>query len=285
MKIHPDCVPCLLKRSLFEARLVDSQKESKVMEESLSILEEEYDDDVVSAEVATKVHGKVYEILENDDPYKEIKEKSNKTAEKLLPKAEKIADESFKKSVLVSIAGNVMDFGYRDDIKSPDYLMEEFQAIIDEGLAHDDTGKIETILKNKREIIFFTDNVGEIVFDKILLEKLKDYDIDLTVVVKGEPILTDATMEDAVKYGIDKIADDMETTEGYAVGVDFDLISENLKEKLEKADLIIAKGMANWESFSETEHRPIAFLTRSKCKPVSNTMGVPYEKNIAKLFE
>lgn len=255
------------------------------MEESLSILEEEYDDDVVSAEVATKVHGKVYEILENDDPYKEIKEKSNKTAEKLLPKAEKIADESFKKSVLVSIAGNVMDFGYRDDIKSPDYLMEEFQAIIDEGLAHDDTGKIETILKNKREIIFFTDNVGEIVFDKILLEKLKDYDIDLTVVVKGEPILTDATMEDAVKYGIDKIADDMETTEGYAVGVDFDLISENLKEKLEKADLIIAKGMANWESFSETEHRPIAFLTRSKCKPVSNTMGVPYEKNIAKLFE
>ncbi len=274
-----------MKRCLFEARLVDSEDEQDLMQSALSVLKREYDEDAVSAEVATEVHGKVYELLGTDDPYREIKKKSNETAEKLLPEAEEIADNNFRKAVLVSIAGNVLDFGYRDDISSPKYLTDKFQDIIDEGLGHDDTEKIKNILESGKEIIFFTDNSGEIVFDKILLKKLKEFDIELTVVVKGAPILTDATMEDALGYRIDKIADSIETTGGYAVGVDFDILSDELKEKLDRADLIIAKGMANWESFSETSYSPIAFLTRSKCQPVSKTMGVPYEENIAKLFK
>ncbi len=284
LKIHPECVPCLLKRCLYEAELVDEEKKRDVIEKTLSILNEEFEEDAVSAEVATKVHGKVYEILETEDPYSEVKEKSNRSAEKLLPKAKKIAEKSFRGAVLVSIAGNVLDFGYRDDISSPDYLLEEFENIIDQGLGHDDTKEIEELLEKGDEVVFFTDNTGEIVFDKLLLERMKSYDVHLTVVVKGAPILTDATIEDARKYEIDKIADQLETTGGYAVGVDFDTLPDDVKEKMKRADLIIAKGMANWESFSETDHSPIAFLTRSKCRPVSKTMGVPYDENIAKLF-
>lgn len=285
MKIHAECVPCLLKRCLYEAELVDEEKKREIVEVATSILNEKFDEDAVSAEVATEVHGKVYEILDTDDPYSDIKERSNALAEKLLPEAKKIAENSFKDAVLVSIAGNVLDFGYRDDISSPDYLSEEFENIIDQGLAHDDTDKMEEILENGREVVYFTDNAGEVVFDTLLLKRIKGYDIHLTVVVKGEPILTDVTMEEALKYDIDEIADQLETTGGYAVGVDFDLLPEKVKEKLERADLIIAKGMANWESFSETDYSPIAFLTRSKCEPVSDTMGVPYDENVAKLFK
>ncbi len=285
MKIHPECVPCLLKRCLYEAELVDEQKKQDVIDAATSILNKRFEEETVSAEVATEVHGKVYEILGTDDPYSDIKEKSNEAAEKLLLKAEKIASKGFREAVLVAIAGNVLDFGFRDDIDSPEYLTKEFQSIIDQGLAHDDTDEIEEILEKGNEVVYFTDNTGEIVFDTLLLKKLKDYDIHLTVVVKEEPILTDATMEDALKYGIDKIADQLETTGGYAVGVDFDLLPEKVEKKLERADLIIAKGMANWESFSETEYSPIAFLTRSKCQPVSKTMGVPFDENVAKLFQ
>lgn len=286
MEIHPECVPCLLKRCRYEAKIVDEDKEGEVIKRALSILNEEFEEGAVSAEVATKVHGKVYDILGTDDPYSEIKKKSNEAAEELLPKAEKIAEEgSFREAVLVSIAGNVLDFGYRDDIASPDYLIEEFQNIIDERLGYDDTDEIKRILKDGDEVIFFTDNAGEIVFDTILLKKIKEYEIHLTVVVKGEPILTDATMEDALKYDIDEVSDQLETTGGYAVGVDIEIIPGEVEEKLRRADLIIAKGMANWESFSETDYSPIAFLTRSKCEPVSNTMGVSFDENIAKLFK
>ncbi len=285
MKIYPECVPCLLKRCLYEARLVDDERESEVIKSALSILDENFEESAVSAEVATKVHENVYQILGNDDPYLEVKKRSNSTAEKLLPRAEEMAEKGFREAVLVSIAGNILDFGYRDDIASPKYLTREFENIIDQGLAQDDTEEIEELLEKGKEVIYFTDNAGEIVFDTVLLKKLKEYDIHLTVVVKDKPILTDATMEDALKYDIDAIADQLETTGGYAVGVDFDLLPEEVKEKLERADLIIAKGMANWESFSETDYSPIAFLTRSKCKPVSETMSVPYDENVAKLFK
>ena len=286
LEIHPDCVPCVLKRVLFEARLVDESKEREVIEKVLKILTEDFKEGVVSAEVATKIHGKVYEILETDDPYHELKKRSNGVAEKLLPKAEKLIEtEGFRGAVLASIAGNVLDFGYRDDMNNPEYLEKEFDNIIEEGLGWDDIDEIEELVKGGNDIIFFTDNTGEVVFDTLLLKKIKEYDVKLTVVVKGKPILTDATMEDAIKYGIDGIADQLNTTGGYAVGVDFKKLDSELLRKLEDADLIIAKGMANWESFSEKDYRPIAFLTRSKCGPVSKTMGVPYNVNVAKLFQ
>ncbi|MFP3872313.1 MAG: damage-control phosphatase ARMT1 family protein [Candidatus Natronoplasma sp.] len=286
MEIHPECVPCLLKRCLFEASIVDEDKKREVVEKVLSILDENFEEGAVSAEVATEAHGKVYDILGTSDPYAEMKEKSNENAEKLLKRATSLLDDgSFKDLVLLSIVGNVLDFGYRDDIESADFLLREFENLIEEGLGYDDTEDIEDILKQAGDVIFFTDNAGEIVFDRLLLEKIKDYDVYLTVVVKGEPILTDATMEDALKYDIGDIVDRLDTTGGYAVGVDFKKLPDEVKDKLEAADIIIAKGMANWESFSETDYSPIAFLTRSKCKPVAETMGVPFDKNIAKLFK
>ncbi|MGM0406142.1 MAG: damage-control phosphatase ARMT1 family protein [Thermoplasmatota archaeon] len=286
MEIHPDCVPCVLKRVLFEARMVDKSKEREVVESVLDILSNDFEEGAVSAEVTTKIHGKVYEILGTNDPYHELKKRSNKVAEKLLPKAKKLVEkEGFRGAVLASIAGNVLDFGYRDDMNTPEYLEKEFDNIVAEGLGWDDIDKIEDLVKKGDQIIFFTDNTGEVVFDTLLMEKIKGYDVHLTAVVKGEPILTDATMDDAIKYGIDDIADQLDTTGGYAVGVDFSKLDSELLKKLEDADLIIAKGMANWESFSEKEYRPIAFLTRSKCEPVSQTMGVPYNVNVAKLFQ
>ncbi|MFW6041358.1 MAG: damage-control phosphatase ARMT1 family protein [Thermoplasmatota archaeon] len=286
MEIHPECVPCLLGRIIFEAELIDKNKKREIIEEALNILADGFGEGVISAELATKVHRRVYEILDNNDPYKELKSMSNETAEKLLPLAEKtIEKKGFLGAILVSIAGNVLDFGFREDIKSPKYLENEFENIIEEGLTVDHTEKIKSILEEGDDVVFFTDNAGEIVFDTLLLKKIKEYDVHLTVVVKGEPILTDATLEDAKNYEIDKIADHLETTGGFAVGVNFNLLSDELKQKLKNTDLIIAKGMANWESFSGTDYRPIAFLTRSKCKPVSSTMGVPYDGNVVKLFE
>jgi uncharacterized protein with ATP-grasp and redox domains len=133
--------------------------------------------------------------------------------------------------------------------------------------------------------MLFTDNCGEIVFDAVLCEELKKFDVSLTVVVKGEPILTDATLEDARETHLDKIADELVTTGGFAVGVDFSLLPSHVSSQLKEANLVICKGMANYEAFSETPYHPIAYLMRVKCKSIAEDMNLPLNSNVAKLYK
>ena len=111
------------------------------------------------------------------------------------------------------------------------------------------------------------------------------FDVHLTLVVKGEPILMDVTMDDVKTLGLDRLVDEVETTNAFAVGVDLSKITPSLKKKLERADLIISKGMANWESFSDENNSPIAYLLRTKCGPVASGLGVEKDVNVAKLYE
>jgi uncharacterized protein with ATP-grasp and redox domains len=128
-------------------------------------------------------------------------------------------------------------------------------------------------------------NCGEIVFDKLLCKEIKKFDVHLTLVVRGEPILTDATLEDAHEFGLDKIVDRVLTTGCFAVGVDFENMPKDLLNALESADLIISKGMANYETFSETDYRPIAHFLRTKCVPVAEDMGLKTNINVVKIYE
>jgi uncharacterized protein with ATP-grasp and redox domains len=259
-----------------------------VMRTAMDVLKEEYKEPAVSADVATDVHRAVYELLGTNDPYKEIKKRSNDVALQLYPQAEEFVKESedpFKAAVLCSIAGNVLDFGISSPVEAPEELIEMFNLILQEGLGKDDTGRIQQILEKGGDVLLFGDNCGEIVFDRLLIQELKKFDIYLTYIVRGEPILTDATKEDAQALGIDKMVDELETTNAFAVGVPINDLGPALREKLENATLTISKGMANWESFSEYDYRPIAYLLRTKCKPVADSIGESRDINAAKLFE
>ena len=143
------------------------------------------------------------------------------------------------------------------------------------------------ILSKSKNVIIFTDNCGEIVLDKILCRELKKFNsnLHLTLVVKGEPILSDATMEDAKSLGFDEVVDEILTTGCYAVGVDFEKLPENVKHHLENSDIILCKGMANYEAFSETDYKPIAYLLRTKCTAIANSMGLPLNINAVKLYK
>ena len=119
-------------------------------------------------------------------------------------------------------------------------------------------------------------------YAKILKEK---YDIHLTLVCKKYPILTDATYQDVESLGFDEVVDEIMTTGNFAVGVDFNGITEKLKERLRNASLIISKGMANYEAFSETDYKPIVYLLRVKCKSIAEDMHLPQGINAVKLYE
>ena len=83
----------------------------------------------------------------------------------------------------------------------------------------------------------------------------------------------------------DEYVDEILTTGCFAIGLDFEKIPKELEKALEKADLIICKGMANYEAFSETDYRPIAFLLRTKCTAIANSMGLPMNINVVKLYK
>ncbi len=289
MKIKPRCVPCLLNRALFETNLVikNEIEVSEIMKKVIRKMAEIYDWKKSSAEIATEIHGYTYKLIKNKDPYKELKEKSNEIALKLLPKAREIIEKSkdkLKAAILCSIAGNCIDFGIEGSASKPDELFLKFDEYVKQGLQYDDTNEL---IKNlKGNILYFTDNCGEVVFDKLVCEQIKkmNKNINLYLICKKYPILTDATYEDVKKLGFEEVVDEILTTGKFAVGIDFNGISEKLKNLLNEADLIICKGMANYEAFSESKYSPIAYLLRIKCDSIAESMNLKKGINAVKVY-
>jgi len=288
LKVSPECVPCLLNRLLYEVNLVDPGSAGKVMKEACSILGSDLSSDICSAEIATRVHHRTYEILGCIDPYEKVKEIATTVCMQLQSKAQALIRESDNRlstAVLCAIVGNVLDFGIVGGMTRPEELVAGFDAIYHEGLGVDDTEKAKKYLTPEAKILYLADNCGEIVFDKLLCSELKPFGVSITFVVKGEPILSDATLLEADQITMSEVVDKIITTGGYAVGFDIKNIPPELATELHNADLIISKGMANLEALSETSYRPIWYLMRTKCNPVAAAVGEERNLNVAKLFE
>ncbi len=270
-----------------EINEVDPSREMEIMTECVKVLADSIYDGVTSSGCATKVHRKAYDML-GTDPYAKLKEKSTAQAEKLVPRAKEFIEKSkdqFRAAVLCSIAGNVLDYGIDRKLDEPGYMAKHFEEFLKEGLAIDRTPRQKELLASARKIVFMPDNMGEILFDMLLLEQLKKYPAKITMIVKGEAILTDVTLPDALALGLDNQVDKIITTGGFAVGFPFWDMAEDMKRALENADLIIAKGMGNFECFTETDYRPIAYLMRIKCQPVSEASGGPFGTSVAIVVE
>ena len=287
MKIQTECIPCLIKRIIFEAEHSTSDKKiiTKAIRDACRVLSELYDPNVCSVSIATQVHRAVYDALDDSDPYKNLKKESNRVALELIPKVEgfiKNFDDPLKASIICSIVGNMMDFGISGASDNPEMLRSVFSKTFEEGLGFDDVDKMKHVLQKSKNVLLFTDNCGEIVFDKILCREIKKCfpDVFLTLVVKGE-----ATMDDALELDFDDVVDEILTTDCFAVGVDFNKVSNDLRNRLDDVDLIVCKGMANYEAFSETKYRPVVYLLRTKCLAIADSMGLALDKNIVKIYQ
>ena len=292
MKIQTECIPCLIKRIIFEAEQStdDPEVRTAVIKNAVKALSELYDPDECSITIATKVHKIAYDTLGDIDPYKDLKDRSNKVADALVPRVEKLvkkSDDPLKTSIICSIIGNMLDFGIEGASNNPEGLVDIFEEYLEKGLEYDDTEPLKDLLSKSKNVLLFTDNCGEFTFDKILCRELKKSypEINLTLVVKGEPVLSDATREDAEKLNFSEVVDNILDTGCFVVGVDFKQLPNNLEKALDEVDLVICKGMANYEAFSETDYKPIAYLMRTKCKPIADSAGLPVNVNAVKVFD
>lgn len=287
MKIRAECIPCLLGRVLYETNLVNPELGIEVMAEACEILGKKMNKECVSSEIATDVHAAAYRRV-GPDPYRQLKKNANKAVLDMLPeileKAEREIDK-FRFFTMCAIVANTLDFGIMGGVRNVEMLKMKFWDLVGQGLSIDDCERIKKLIP-QGEILYFTDNCGEIVLDRLLIEEIRKLKPNyIGVVVKGVPILSDATMEDALELKLNEVTDEILLTNGFAVGVNVHDLGESLEARLKSTTLVISKGMANFEALSETRIKPIAYLLRAKCSPVAESIGAKVGDNVAKLIE
>ena len=292
MKVEAECAACIVNRGIAEAieATTNPALRFRAMVELLRLLSREFKPTAVPADLGTKRDRLIKRITGNNDPYKRSKRISNEKAMKLLPYARKIVEEGytqrdrFKKACLCAIVGNIIEF----DIPGHKFTFSSLRKLFrnaGKDMVIDDTSEIYELAKKAYTILYLTDNAGEIVFDALLVEQLKNMSVTVIVGVKGGAILNDATLEDTEVSGMSKIADRIITTGTDTVGL---VLKEFPKEFLEvygSVDMVFAKGMGYAETLTEYKlKKPHVLLFRTKCNPVANFFGVPRGKNVAKLM-
>jgi uncharacterized protein with ATP-grasp and redox domains len=261
--IHdPRCYECLLSRVELEIELARSDtKKREITSYATELVRFLHTTPWTHPMIASALHRAIYQRLNTVDPYHALKQASEAVSIKTL-QAVSGQLTSFRDYVLASVIGNMFDYGVKGHEISNDfisYFEQEFAA----GLVIDDTPRILPLCK---DIVYFTDNCGEIVFDQALISWLCSHGSSITLVVRDRPILNDATMQDALRLGLDKQVTRVLTTgAGIEHGIRFDLMPEELLVALDRCSLIISKGMANYESLREEQGLPpVAYLLAAK---------------------
>ncbi|MEM2939207.1 MAG: ARMT1-like domain-containing protein [Candidatus Bathyarchaeia archaeon] len=292
MKIGVDCALCLFQRGYMEIleATEDQKLRLKAISQLLDMLAKNFHEDAIPAVLGTMRDRIVKHVTGNSDPFAKKKEISNREALKILPLAEIMVSKErseearFRKACLCSVVGNIMEFnipGHIFDFSSLDKLILEAER----DLAVDDIPKAFEIAKKSKLTVYLADNAGEIALDTLLVKELKRLGNRVIVAVKGEPIYNDATIEDALYVGMDKVADEVITTGTDMMGLVTSECSPNFLEIYYSADLVIAKGMGNAETLTEMKLKnPHLLLLRTKCMNVANYFGVERDKNVAKLL-
>jgi len=218
----------------------------------------------------------------NPDPYKETRNYYNTLFMKMLPEFERKieqAENSFMLAIRYAIVGNIIDFNPIHNTLLEN-IYDCFEKMEQLELAINDSHALMKDISNAGTLLYLGDNCGEICMDKILLKKIKEQNpnVKLFFGVRGKPVVNDSISEDAYSVGIDEYAEVVDNGDG-SLGTVLNRTSPAFKEVYNNADIVIAKGQANYECLSE-ENKNIYFLLMTKCEVIAKDIGVEEKKMI-----
>ena len=283
MKINLDCIPCFQRQALESLRM--NTKDEKLQERVLrKVMEALLKTDWASTplEIAYKVHKIVRKETGIEDPYKKLKKKYNDIALNLYPKIKQKINESsdpLNTAIRVAIAGNIIDFG--PERKGNFNVEKTIRNVLNKKFAIDDYSTFKEKIKKANNLLYFVDNAGEIVFDKLLLETILEFrkkigidqNLKITLVVKGGPVINDATLEDVKYIDMDKIPNvEFRVTTNGDSNTGPSLNSKEVKSWIKDHDITIAKGQANYEGLSQ--FNDVFFMLMAKCRIIASDLGV-----------
>lgn len=271
----PECVACHVRQavSLLARSGAQDGVAQPVLRAVLKYLATA-DFNVSNPVLGAHVAGLVREATGVDDPYVEDKRRANESALELLPHLQRKVDEAtdpFQVAMRLAIAGNVIDLGPVEHVGSRE-VRDAVEDALTCALPTEPVKALRHAVGQAERILYLADNAGEIVLDRLLLAQLPRNRV--TCVVRGGPIINDATLDDARSAGVDRIVHTM--SNGSRIpGTHLPACSEAFQRIFERADLIIAKGQGNYESLVHEQCYPVFFLFKVKCVGVAHFAGLP----------
>lgn len=276
-RLHHECISCMTKVHLDKyPKELSEDKKVEYMQRILKVLAEA--PERFGAPVIVRTINQIQdEMFGMKQDYAEIKKHYN---EIMLRHEEQVrsnlakSEDSIKTGIQYAMIGNYIDFGARINVNEEqltEMLNDTDRFVIDEK----QYGELTDDLENAEELVYITDNCGEIVMDKVLIGEIKKRypNLKVTVLVRGAEVINDATMEDAMQVGLTEITEVIPNGTDIA-GTWLEEISEEAKKVLEEADVIISKGQGNFETLRKCGMN-IYYIFLCKCDLFANTFQVP----------
>ncbi len=276
-RLRPECVPCVAKKYMVmhPEGLSDEQK-IKYMQKVLAIVSEAVETDSAPV-IVRKINDAHEEMFGYRNDFRQVKPYFNALmmdwSKRLYPLLD-VAEDPLKLALQFSLIGNYIDFGANSKIDE-DILAQMFDAAEDYAFDEKTYASLKNDLSVASRLVFLTDNCGEVVLDKMLLETIEKLypNLKIQVIVRGSEVLNDVTLDDAKQVGLTDKYPVMGNGSATA-GTVWSELSEEAKDAMEKADLILAKGQANFETLRCCGLN-IYYLFLCKCEMFTHIFKVP----------
>jgi uncharacterized protein with ATP-grasp and redox domains len=283
MKIYFECLECGTKKTAerIEKSTKDEKLRIKCAKAFLRLMEKEFKESACPSNVGTLQVNLIKKITGCKDPFIKDKATARKNIEKFAKKIEKYIGgmrdqkkrfiEACRFTALANITEIMapINFGIKNE--------SDFSATF--GI--DDSERLYEMAKRAKRILFLTDNYAEALFDLIFLKELKKVtNAKLVIGASKEPVDDDLTLDDAKKI-FKEIECKFKNT-GNSFGIWWERAPKGILKEIKKCDLIIAKGLAAYETLTERDvsKGKTFFLFVAKCKPISKELGVDLGKGV-----
>ncbi len=246
-----------------------NNKKNEMLKDISNYISEVDREKVFSPEITRNILFALQESSGVSDPYKTEKDESNR---EMLNRENEFRSQitnsknRFNTALRLAVAGNIIDFGptHQFDVSGT------IQRVMESDFAFDHSEQLKMEIEKAKSILYLGDNCGEVVLDKLFLETIDHRNVYFAV--RERPVLNDVTKKEALEVGIGKVAkiitngDDAPSTLLHRVSKDF-------LEIYNSVDLIISKGMGNYEGLMyETDPR-LYFLLMIKCQVIGDKIG------------
>ncbi|MGL4595323.1 MAG: damage-control phosphatase ARMT1 family protein [Thermoguttaceae bacterium] len=287
-----DCIVCLTRQSLEAARFASSDEatHAAVLRRVLAVVQEK-GFTTIPPLVAQEIQQIVREETESLDPYKDAKYRFNELMLSIrdsLRNRVRTSSAPLLTAVHVAIAGNTIDFAVRGDW-TPPLVLEAVESALHQSI-NGDLSEFVKVAARSKNLLYLHDNCGEIVCDQILIEELQRTFplLKIISVVRGFPVLNDVTREDAIQVGLDQTTTVIDNGND-VLGTALEQCSDEFMAYFHKSDLIVSKGLGNFETLSVYDSiqlpHPILYLFKAKCPFIAKYAGVPFGDLVIKWRE
>jgi uncharacterized protein with ATP-grasp and redox domains len=277
LKLIPQCIDCLLSLTK-SATLMAAPDNTRLAEKTESaarkILADAEINVTSSPQVANRILREIRRLSGVEDPFAEFKAREMDQARKIFSQLKTPIGGDLHSCVSLALLGNTLDFFINSEQVLADLPLQFLNEI---SYFQDDTDQLETVLREKpAKVLYLTDNAGEIYFDLPLYEYIRDRSRKTILVVKGGPSLNDLTRTELKSAGLEKMFDAVMDTGTDGAGIDWENVSRDFLDLIASADLVISKGMANFETlYPRDVSAPVFFLFKVKCEPIQNYIQAP----------